>query len=446
MRVAGMVAVILMLALPQAKPPDSSVRLKPDTTEGAARWDFAMGLASERLDASVGQMPADRSPVALPHRVAAPNTALWYTREMVLPTASAIEVSADDGAQVFVGDRRLTNYRRVFAIPADLIGRRRVTVRVLNNAMHGGLSSVTIVDAAAARPPDRAVPSRPPPGFERVDAPAFLARMPARDTACPFTAWADSQGGWTTFRRIVDLMASRRPAFSVGVGDLVSEGADPAAWPVFVDALAPLARTSRIVPVAGNHDYDGYYNTLRSDLYEAWFDRRDATWFAWSCGPVRLAAIDLNREFPIGISEGSAQYQWLVSEMASAAWTGASWRILLVHQPPWSKSWAGYDGDEPVRRLVERVGERYGLDAVIAGHSHAYEHLVRGSGDAAVHVFITGGAGGSLEDAAAEALSTTTERIAVRHHFLHATASATSLTVEAIDLDGVPFDRVVLRR
>jgi hypothetical protein len=433
MRTVGLVAVLLL-----AVPPANSQVEEP--------WDFAMGQPSERLEASAGQMPARRTRVTLPHRVQAANTALWYSREMVLPPASAIEVSADDGAQVFVDDRRLKSHRRFFEIPSDLTGRRRVTVRVLNNAMQGGLRRFAIVDGPAAPPREPAAPSAPPAGFERVDSPGFLARMPARDAACPFTAWADSQGGLSTFRRIVDLMASRRPIFSVGVGDLVSEGADPDAWPAFVDVLAPLARTSQIVPIAGNHDYDGYYNALRSELYEAWFDRPDATWFAWSCGPVRLAAIDLNREFPIGISEGSAQLRWLEKEMASAAWTDASWRILLVHQPPWSKSWAGYEGDEAVRRVVERIGERYGLDVVIAGHSHAYEHLVRGRGDKAVHLFITGGAGGSLEDAAAEALGTGAERIVVRHHFLHATATPASLTVDAIDLDGALLDRVVLRR
>jgi calcineurin-like phosphoesterase family protein len=432
MRIAGVIAVVLMLVLPQAKPADGP-------------WDFAMGLPSERLDASPGQMPTQSTPVTLPHRVAAPNTALWYSRDMDLPAASTIEVSADDGAQVFVDGRRLTNSRRFFAIPPDLTGHRRVTVRVLNNAMQGGLRSVAIVDAAAVRSRERAARPSPPAGFARVDSAAFRARMPAREAACPFTAWADSQGGLATFRRLVDLMAGRRPAFSVGVGDLVPEGADPDAWPAFVDALAPLSSVSPIVPVAGNHDYDGYYNTLRSELYEAWFDRRDATWFAWSCGPVRFAAIDLNREFPIGISEGSTQRHWLEQEMASAAWTRAAWRVLLVHQPPWSKSWAGYDGDEAVRRLVERVGEPHDLDVVISGHSHAYEHLVRGSGDHAVHVFITGGAGGSLEDAAAEALGTSTERIVVRHHFLHATATGTTMTVDAIDVDGARIDRVVLR-
>ncbi len=411
----------------------------------ADEWEFALGQPTERLDSTVDVVPENRAIVTLPHRIHAPNRSMWYQRDLNIPSGSALEVVADDGAQVFVGRVRLENHRRWFVVPPELTGLQRVTIRVLNNAMQGGLRRVAVVDGALTRPP-RAEPVSTPPGFERVDSEVFRRRMPGATAECPFTAWADSQSGWPVFSRIVERMSQRRSSFSVGVGDLVSEGADPEAWPAFVEALAPLARTTPIVPIAGNHDYDGFYNLLRAERYEAWFDRRDATWFAWSCGPVRLAAVDLNREFPIGISEGSPQWRWLEAETASPAWTRARWRLLLVHQPPWSKSWAGYDGDESIRRIVERLAESHGLDVVIAGHSHAYEHLVRGTGLRRLHVFITGGAGGALEDAAADALSTPEERIAARHHFVHVSSKASELTFEAVDTDGALLDRVVLRR
>ena len=187
--------------------------------------------------------------------------------------------------------------------------------------------------------------------------------------------WADSQSGWPTFERIVGLMAQREGAFSAGIGDLVSDGSNPDEWPRFVATLAPLAARTAIVPVVGNHDYDGSYNELRATLYEGWFRRATSTWFSWSCGPVRLVALDLNREFPIGISEGSTQWRWLHTEVRSEAWKNAGWRIVLVHQPPWSRSWAGYEGDEAVRRIVEPLVRDHGLSAVVSGHSHAYEYL-----------------------------------------------------------------------
>ena len=414
--------------------------------ELTGQWEFAVGLRTERLLITADRMPPQRRRVEVPHRVLEPNTALWYARDVTLPVGAALEVDADDGAQVFVGGRRLDNDRQWFRVPAHLTGPQRLVIRVLNNAMQGGLRRVAVIEArdvpAAAGTPAIAIP----PGFDPVESLKFRSRMPAAADPCRFTAWADSQGGWTTFSQLVKLMAERNPAFSAGVGDLVPRGSDPLAWPEFIRSLEPLAARSAIVPVAGNHDYDGYYNNLRAELYEQWFGRESSTWFAWSCGPARFVAIDVNREFPIGITEGSSEWNWLQAETQSGRWKSAAWRILLVHQPPWSRSWAGYDGDAAVRRIVEPLVRDRGLDVVIAGHSHAYEHLVRTVGARTLHVLVTGGAGGSLEDVQAEKLSTATEKIAVQHHFLDATASASELTVEAIGLDGHALDRVVIPR
>ncbi|HEY7497686.1 MAG TPA: metallophosphoesterase [Vicinamibacterales bacterium] len=408
-------------------------------------WEFAIGLRTERLLITADRMPLERQRVELPHRVLEPNTALWYARDLQLPLDAALEVEADDGAQVFVGGRRLANDRQWFRVPADLTGPRHVVIRVLNNAMNGGLRRVAIVAAREIPPADAAAISIPP-GFDPVETQEFRNRMPRPAEPCRFSVWADSQGGWTTFARLVTLMTARSPSFSAGIGDLVAHGSDARAWPELVRTLEPLAARAPIVPIAGNHEYDGYYNNLRAELYERWFGRESSTWFAWSCGPARFAAIDVNREFPIGITERSTEWEWLQTETQSGRWKSAAWRILLVHQPPWSRSWAGYDGDASVRRIVEPLVRDRGLDIVLSGHSHAYEHLVRSIDARTLHVLITGGAGGNLESVDAEKLSTEGERIAVRHHFLDATATTSALTFEAIDVDGNSLDRVTLSR
>jgi hypothetical protein len=413
--------------------------------ETADTWEFAVGQPDERLIAGAAQMPTIRQPVTLPHRVARPNTALWYAKDLSIPADAALEVDADDGAQVFVDGQRLECYRQWFAVPQGATGRRRVIVRVLNNAMQGGLRRVAFVDGARARTPSSPTISTPR-GFEPVESRTFQEKMPGPGQPCAFTVWADSQSGWPTFERLVGLMASRAGAFSTGVGDLVSDGSDTDAWSRFVQTLAPLAARTAIVPVVGNHDYDGSYNDLRAALYERWFRRESPTWFAWSCGPMRLVALDLNREFPIGVSRRSPQWEWLQREVRTAAWKNAGWRIVLVHQPPWSRSWEGYHGDEAVRRIVEPLVRDHGLNVVVSGHSHAYEYLVRSVGTRAVHVLITGGAGGSLEAPQAEMLGAKHDRLAVRHHFLYATANERELTFDAVDLSGDSFDRVAIAR
>jgi hypothetical protein len=416
----------------------------PWQSEAPGQWRHAVGDRAEGSQPAVKPMPLDAGTITLPHRVMQPNTPLWYWRSMALPAGSALLVDADDGAQVFVDGVRTEHYRQWFLVPESVAPIRQVAIRVMNNAMQGGLRAVRVVPAATVPHEPVAWPALPR-GFAPVESRSFQSRMPAADQPCRFSAWADSQGGWPTFSRLVALMAARNPHFSVGVGDLVNDGSNPAAWRAFVSTIAPLAARVPVVPIAGNHDYDGFYNSLRPQHYLDLFRPGGTTWFAWSCGSARFVAIDPNAEFPIGVSATSAQHAWLMNEIRSPAWTGAAWRILLVHQPPWSRSWAGYVGDEAVRAIVEPLVAAHRLDFVIAGHSHAYERLARSVAGREVHVLITGGAGGGLEaPLGAEAPGTGT--IVLRHHFVELTATRQALMANAIDADGQSFDRWRIKR
>jgi len=419
------------LAVPPPAPTDSD-------------WRFARGTADEGLPAPATAMPADTVAVRLPHRVLEPNTPLWYTSRFAIPPASALFVEADDGAQVFVDGVRTDHYRRWFAVPESSAAARTVVVRVLNNAVQGGLRSVRVVPAADVV---RVSMERGPlaAGFVPVETQAFRSRMPAPGHPCRFSAWADSQGGLNTFSRLVALMAARDAHFSVAVGDLVNDGSDPRGWRSFLDATHPLAIRMPVVAVAGNHDYDGYYNDLRAKQYLSLFRPDGQSWFAWSCGDARFVAIDLNTEFPIGMAASSRQGRWLMDEVTSPEWNRAAWRILLVHQPPWSRSWEGYDGDAAVRAIVTPLAASHGLDVVIAGHSHAYERMTRLIGNQAVRILITGGAGGALE-APLPPTASGTDTVILQHHFLDVEVGRDALVVDAINVDGRSIDRTRLQK
>ena len=435
-----LVLLLLAVSLNTLEPLASA----PQTAQTPFEWRFALGASGEGLHASATAMPSSSAPVRLPHRVLAPNSTLWYASELPIPPGSALLVDADDGAQVFVDGAQLNHYRRWFLVPGAASATQHVVVRVLNNAMQGGLRSVRVVAAADVVRDSIEVPALSA-GFAPVESAGFRARMPAAGQPCRFSAWADSQGGWRTFSGLVALMTGRRAHFSVGVGDLVNDGSDPQAWRSFLAAVAPLAADTPVVPVAGNHDYDGFYNDLRAQHYLRLFRPDGASWFAWSCGDARFVALDMNTEFPIGARPSGAQKEWLMREVASAAWKDAAWRVLLVHQPPWSRSWAGYDGDEAVRAIVEPLVANHGLDLVIAGHSHAYERLTRIVRGREVRVLITGGAGGGLE-APLRAGPPGTGTIFLRHHFVELTATRQALMANAIDADGRSFDRWRINR
>jgi hypothetical protein len=419
---------VLLLAAASAR---GQVELQP--------WAFAVGHASETLQTVAAGMPPPAAMVVLPHRLLTPNTALWYARELDLTGIRTLRVMADDGAQVFVAGQRLAQRGTDFALPHQLAGSHRVIVRVLNNAMSGGLQSVALLTEGAMEPRDMAL--RAWPGYKAVESAEFRTDMPAPEQPCRFTAWADSQGGWNTFAALVTLMAKDTSHFSVGIGDLTNNGSEAVQWRAFVATVEPLAEMTHVVPVPGNHDYDGFYADLIAPPYLRLFrSGSHQSWFAWSCGPARFVAVDVNREFPLGISPGSLQYQWLVREAHSAAWRDALWRVLLVHQPPWSRTWIGYDGDAATRSVLSLLSAERSANIVMAGHSHAYESLPRSLHGAPIHVFVVGGAGGSLEDPQPDVLSGAGDRYSVRHHYVRVHATVDTFTAQAVGLDGRVFD------
>lgn len=226
----------------------------------------------------------------------------------------------------------------------------------------------------------------------------FQSKIYHLQTATPeerfsFTAWGDSQGGWPVFRELTESMRATASDFSIGLGDLVADGAQHTQWLDFLHALHPIAAHQPVFPVIGNHDYDGQYDDLRPVLYQQYI--REDTYFSWVYKNCYFIALDPNESFPLGIN--GKQLRWLEAQFASPEWQAADWRFLLLHQPPYSQGWPDYHGDAFIRDLVEEKAATAEIDFVLSGHSHCYERLSKKFGDQSTHFLIMGGAGGGLE-------------------------------------------------
>ncbi|MCW5912316.1 MAG: metallophosphoesterase [Cyclobacteriaceae bacterium] len=103
-------------------------------------WKYVKGLPDETL--FVAQLPQPDSLVELPHRVLSPNTALWYKQIISFSGNGVLSIQADDGAQVWINDEAAERIQgdafKVFAVEDA-----HVLIRVLNNAMSGGLKRVS---------------------------------------------------------------------------------------------------------------------------------------------------------------------------------------------------------------------------------------------------------------------------------------------------------------
>ena len=412
-------------------------------------WHFALGNPVNGLKVNIKQKPTLDTIVNLPHCINQPNWPFWYERKMLISEDTYFYVNGDDGVQCFADEELLkpltANYTDCSPIEAKmklslgeyfLIRGRAdsilITVRVLNNALKGGLQAMRIVNADSlkafkekktfARMSQELIfdayqnySSYSFEDFQEIEEmilswkrgtkyifdytedveikPPFSKKL-TQNEALSFTAWGDSQGGWRTFAQLSKQMSSKGD-LSIGLGDFVANGSDENQWQSFEFCMNIIDKTVFCIP--GNHDYDGYYNDLDPRLYKMhngiW--KEDPTYFSWSNNKAFFLALDPNESFPLGIN--STQRDWMNEQMSSHEWEAADWRFILIHQPPYSQGWSGYHGDEFIRNIIDSLAEEKRIDFVLSGHNHNYERLTRTYGKQKTHFLVLGGAGGELE-------------------------------------------------
>lgn len=267
--------------------------------------------------------------------------------------------------------------------------------------------------------------------------------LPAGNVPFTFTVWADVQNAWPVFRQNIAAMRTVIPdaAFTVGVGDLMEDAYRVGPWRDLLRTLTPLAAETPAMLIPGNHDYDGCSDDLQPEHRTRYlYATPDPCNFAWTAGNARFIALDPNAFFPTGIPKESAAYCWLIDEMNGAAWKQATWRFLFIHQPPFAQGWPGYQGDLPIREMLEPLYEKHGIDFVVSGHAHDYERLTREYGEQKVHFVIVGGAGGGLE-VGPMSDEPKMDRVIRRHHFGVFRVTENGVQFEAVATDTRVLDR-----
>lgn len=257
--------------------------------------------------------------------------------------------------------------------------------------------------------------------------------------------WGDSQGGWDTFRKIASHIAEHEVQLSIGAGDLVNNGSEEFAYQRFLQSLRAM-NTSQL-PVPGNHDYDGFYEDLDPKLVKRYVLNPDAPSYTFhTFGSVAILTLDPNENFPVSLPESSDQFLFMEKALASPEWKSATWRIIALHQPPYSQGWPGYRGE---RRILEVLSPHFhagSIDMVIAGHTHDYERLTKDFSGHAVTFLVVGGAGGGIEPLRQHSPEPVMDTLIKAHHFGILEIGETHFDWKVFDKEGRELDRFVFSR
>ena len=198
-----------------------------------------------------------------------------------------------------------------------------------------------------------------------------VVEPPSKDSFA-FAVMGDSQGHNDIFGKL--LADVEGCDFVLVCGDLTPSGA-AAEFVAFQEAL----NTSSI-PVyvtAGNHD-------VKTDAGEEYSKRYGPAEYSFDYGEIRFAVIDSS-----DLNVTDEQIAWMQDEFE-----GAGKRVMMTHVPSYDPFGDNHTlSPESCDRVLSFV-DNGGVDVVLSGHIHAFDHTRRGAAD----LVISGGAGASLVD------------------------------------------------
>ena len=212
-------------------------------------------------------------------------------------------------------------------------------------------------------------------------------------------------------------------------GDLAYANGADSRWDSWQRLMQPLASRIPVMVAAGNHDMrcsyppsvggSGWCNELSNDAYLTRFTmpealdpvtRTDAPsiadgggrnfYFSYDSGDLHVAVLCPYVLWGID----SAQYRWLAADLASVDRSVTPWVLVISHAPFYTSNLRHQMEGALILEVYEPLFLRYGVDAVAAGHIHAYERtnsvtggILDGKVDVNGPVYLTVGCGGNAE-------------------------------------------------
>ena len=223
--------------------------------------------------------------------------------------------------------------------------------------------------------------------FAGGDGEHFFVTSPPPSSAVDARIWVLGDSGTAdasaeAVRNAYRTLAASRPAdLMVMLGDnAYNTGTDVQYQAAVFDTYRDELRSTVLWPALGNHDVASDSATQSGPYFDAftlptWAEAGGAAsgteaYYSFDYGDVHFVCLDSHDS---DRSIDGAMLAWLEDDLAA---TNARWLIAYWHHPPYSKGSHDSDAEGPLVDMRENalpLLEAYGVDLVLAGHSHSYE-------------------------------------------------------------------------
>lgn len=215
--------------------------------------------------------------------------------------------------------------------------------------------------------------------------------------------------------------------FVITLGDNIYTGSQPS------DFEKAFAVPYKLLLDAGVQFYAtlGNHDTTNERFYKP-FNMNGANYYTYKKGHVRFFALDSNYMDP-------KQTAWIETQLREAG--NGDWKICYFHHPLYSSG--RFHGPAiDLRKVLEPLFVKYGVDVVFSGHDHVFERIRPQKG---IYYFIEGASGslraGNLAPSAITAKGFDTDR-----SFMMIEFAGDDMYFQATSRTGVAVDSGVIHR
>ena len=228
----------------------------------------------------------------------------------------------------------------------------------------------------------------------------FKFRVPNKEGEFTFANMGDNRSGTKFWRKVITNMGKENPDFMIFNGDLAYKK-EYNYWidEFFVTEAQTVFTQYPFYNATGNHER--WNENTQAFMQSTSISQEARPYYSFERGDALF--LILNTE--VGVGSNSQQWKFAEEQLKH---TDKKWKIVVFHIPAYS---SGAHGENKAMKLMtEKIFEKHGVQLILTGHSHYYQHnLVNG-----IHHMVIGGGGSGL--ATPTKASYTVEQAKKYHH------------------------------
>jgi hypothetical protein len=267
----------------------------------------------------------------------------------------------------------------------------------------------------------------------------FAVRTLPTKAPFKFAVLGDSRTVPDDWKKVADAALAAKPAFSLFVGDMITNGRVDKMWDdEYCRPAKDFLATIPYFSVIGNHEGNCPLFPL---LFQTPPENGTKNW-SQKIGPLLLIGIDGSMNW----RHGSSLEKWLEKTLSKSK---AKFIFVGSHYPAWTSGGHGSLNNKgrPKEKTIRDAQDtimpllkKYNVTAMFAGHDHFYE---RSEPDNGVTMIVTGGAGAPLRDKARHAEKQNPFSVVFRKqlHFCLISVDDNKCTMSVLTPEGKEIDK-----